>query len=167
MIKSIFLFFLKKIVSFLKPLLRFAAEEADLALYYPRLAIGQHPLILKDNDNIVKNNIPKSVYFNTRSGKITVGTNTVFGEHVMVLTGKHNFISDIKSEEELHVVPESGRDIEIGNNCYIGSGAIIIGPVRIGDYAVVGAGAVVTNDVMPQTLVGGVPAKKIKDLKSN
>jgi acetyltransferase-like isoleucine patch superfamily enzyme len=166
MLKSIFLKIIKKTVRLLKPLLRFAAEEADLALFYPRLAIGQHPLVFKDNENIVKNNIPKSVYFNTRSGKITVGSNTVFGEYVMVLTGKHNFISDIKSEEELHQVPEDGRDIEIGNNCYIGSGAIIIGPVRIGDYAVIGAGAVVTKDVMSGILVGGIPAAKIKDLKS-
>ena len=144
-----------------------AAEEADVALFYPRVPNGQHPLIFKDEEAVLKNNIPKSVYFNTRSGKVSVGANTVFGEYVMVLTGKHNFISDIKSEEELHHVPEEGRDIEIGNNCYIGSGATIIGPVKIGDYAVIGAGAVVTKDIMPATLVGGVPAIKIKDLKLN
>jgi acetyltransferase-like isoleucine patch superfamily enzyme len=166
MLKSIFLKIIKKTARVLKPLLRIAAEEADLVLFYPRLAIGQHPLVFKDNENILKNNIPKSVYFNTRSGKITVGSNTVFGEYVMVLTGKHNFISDIKSEEELHQVPEDGRDIEIGDNCYIGSGAIIIGPVRIGDFAVIGAGAVVTKDVISGTLVVGIPAAKIKDLKS-
>ena len=166
MLKFLVLKIFKKTVRFLKPLLRIVAEEADLALFYPRLAMGQHPLVFKDNENVLKNNIPKSVYFNTRSGKITIGSNTVFGEYVMLLTGKHNFISDIKSEEELHQVPEDGRDIEIGDNCYIGSGAIIIGPVRIGDYAVIGAGAVVTKDVMSGTLVGGVPATKIKDLNS-
>ena len=144
-----------------------AADEADVALFYPRIPNGQHPLIFKDIEAVLKNNIPKSVYFNTRSGMISVGANTVFGEYVMVLTGKHNFISDIKSDEELHHVPEDGRDIEIGDNCYIGSGAIIIGPVKIGDYAVIGAGSVVTKDIMPATLVGGVPAKKIKNLESN
>lgn len=164
MIKALFLKLLKNTLRIIKPLLRIAAEEADLALLYPRLANGQHPLIFKDQENIIKHNIPKSVYFNTRSGKITVGSNTVFGEYVMVLTGKHNFISNVKSKEDLHQVPESGRDIEIGDNCYIGSGSIIIGPVKIGNYAVIGAGAVVTKDVMSRTLVGGVPASKIKDL---
>jgi acetyltransferase-like isoleucine patch superfamily enzyme len=83
----------------------------------------------------------------------------------MILTGKHNFVSDIESAEELHLVPNSGREIEIGNNCYIGSGAIIIGPVKIGNYSVVGAGAVVTKDIQAYTLVSGVPAKEIKKMK--
>ena len=167
MLKFIFIKFLRKIARILTPVVRIVAEEADLALFFPRLPNGQNPLIFKDREDVVKHLIPKSVYFNTRSGKITVGSNTCFGEYVMVLTGKHNFISNIQSIEDLHKVPENGRDIEIGNNCYIGSGAIIIGPVKIGDYAVVGAGAVVTKDVMSATLVGGIPASKIKNLKSN
>ena len=167
MLKFIFIKLLRKIAKFFRPVIRIVAEEADLALFSPRLPNGQNPLIFKDREDVVKHLIPKSVYFNTRSGKITVGSNTCFGEYVMVLTGKHNFISNIQSIEDLHKVPENGRDIEIGNNCYIGSGAIIIGPVKIGDYAVVGAGAVVTKDVMSATLVGGIPASKIKNLKLN
>jgi acetyltransferase-like isoleucine patch superfamily enzyme len=46
-------------------------------------------------------------------------------------------------------------------NCFIGSGAIINGNVRIGPNSIVGAGAVVTKDVPPDTIVAGVPAKKI------
>lgn len=70
------------------------------------------------------------------------------------------------NESELHKVPEEGREIVIGRNCYIWNGAIIIGKVSIGDYAVIGAGAVVTKDVPSKTLFGGVPAQKIKDLKN-
>lgn len=51
----------------------------------------------------------------------------------------------------------------IGNDVWIGSNAIILQGVKIGDGAVVAAGAVVTKDVEPFTVVGGVPAKKIKD----
>lgn len=53
-------------------------------------------------------------------------------------------------------------DVEIGNDVWIGYGAMIAGPVRIGDGAVVAGGAVVTKDVPPYAIVGGVPAKVIR-----
>jgi serine O-acetyltransferase len=49
----------------------------------------------------------------------------------------------------------------IGNNVYIGAGAIIIGEITIGDNAVIGAGAVVIKDVESYEVCAGVPAKKI------
>ena len=52
--------------------------------------------------------------------------------------------------------------IEVGNDVYIGYGATVIGPCRIGDGAVIAAGAVVTRDVSPYAIVGGVPASLIK-----
>jgi len=56
------------------------------------------------------------------------------------------------------------KPIRIGNGCWIGAGATIIAGVTIGDGAVVAAGAVVTEDVAPRTLVGGVPARFIKNV---
>lgn len=50
----------------------------------------------------------------------------------------------------------------VGNDVWIGSNAIVMGGVKIGDGAVVAAGAVVTKDVPPYAIVGGVPAKLIK-----
>lgn len=50
----------------------------------------------------------------------------------------------------------------IGNDCWIGENAFIVGGIKIGDGAVVLAGAVVTKDVPPYAIVGGVPAKLIK-----
>ena len=66
----------------------------------------------------------------------------------------------------LRCVSERKRDVEtkpvkIGKHTFIGSDAIILPGVTIGDHCVVGAGAVVTKNVPPKTVVAGVPAKKI------
>lgn len=53
-------------------------------------------------------------------------------------------------------------DIVIGNDVWIGYEAIILSGVNIGDGAIIGARAVVTKDVPPYTVVGGIPAKEIK-----
>jgi acetyltransferase-like isoleucine patch superfamily enzyme len=128
-------------------------------------ATGQHPLIVGDSPELARQRIPRSVHFNTRSGRIVVGPDTVFGEDVRLLTGKHANVREARElGVPLHHVPETGRDIVIGRGCYIGSGAIIIGPLTIGDYAVVGAGAVVTRDVAAASFVAGVPARLIERL---
>ena len=53
-------------------------------------------------------------------------------------------------------------DIEIGNDVWIGYDSIIMSGVKIGDGAIIGTRAIVTNDVPPYTIVGGIPAKAIK-----
>lgn len=126
---------------------------------------GQHPLVIEDSPEASRRHIPQSVRFNTRSGAITVGAGTVFGEDVHVLTGKHFSIAEAEATGlPLHHVPSHGRGIAIGRGCYIGSGAIVIGPVRVGDYAVIGAGAVVTHNVPDRTFVAGVPARIVRRL---
>lgn len=57
---------------------------------------------------------------------------------------------------------ELKEPVVIGNDCWIGQRALIVGGVTIGDGAVVLAGAVVTKDVPPYAIVGGVPAKIIR-----
>ena len=64
--------------------------------------------------------------------------------------------------DEQPLLENSNYSIEVGNDVYIGYGATIIGPCRIGDGAVIAAGAVVTRDVPPYAIVGGVPAKMIR-----
>lgn len=54
------------------------------------------------------------------------------------------------------------RKVRVGNDVWIGSRAMILGGVTVGDGAVVGAGAVVTKDVPAYAIVAGVPAKVIK-----
>ena len=53
-------------------------------------------------------------------------------------------------------------DIVVGNDVWIGYEAVILAGVTIGDGAIIGARAVVTKDVLPYTIVGGVPAKPIR-----
>ena len=52
---------------------------------------------------------------------------------------------------------------QIGNNCFIGSGAKIIGDIKIGNNVAIGAGAVVIKDIEDNVTVGGVPAKIISN----
>ncbi|MCU4742808.1 acyltransferase [Natronoglomus mannanivorans] len=54
--------------------------------------------------------------------------------------------------------------IIVNEDAWIGADATILGGTTIGEQAIVGAGAVVTEDVPPRTVVGGVPAKKLKEV---
>jgi len=87
--------------------------------------------------------------------KITIGDGVFIAEGVLIRDSDgHEIISD-----ELH---DSKMPITIGNHVWIGSRATILKGVNIGDGAIIAAGAVVTEDVPPKTLVGGVPAKVIR-----
>lgn len=63
------------------------------------------------------------------------------------------------AKEELF---KQGLTVTVGNDVWIGSRAIVLGGIRIGDGAVIGAGAVVTRDVKPYSIVAGTPAKVIR-----
>jgi maltose O-acetyltransferase len=60
---------------------------------------------------------------------------------------------------------ETAKAITVEDGVWIGGGAIILPGVTIGHYAVVGAGAVVTKNVQPYAVVGGNPAKFIKEIE--
>lgn len=103
--------------------------------------------------------------FNVASGRITVGADTVFSNDCQVLTGVHRFHAGFRAglhdPPPFDEVPTDGRDIEIGRGCFLGAGAIVIGPCVIGDNVIVGAGAVVTGGAPSGTFVAGVPARVI------
>lgn len=88
-------------------------------------------------------------------GGIIIGDNTLIGHNVVLATLNHGFLP----EDRGTVYP---APIVIGKNVWIGSSSTILQGVTIGDNAVVAAGSVVTQDVDPDTIVGGVPAKFIK-----
>ena len=90
-------------------------------------------------------------------GGIKVGHDTNISSHAKLITGSHDISSpDFKAD----FLP-----IHIGHHCWIGTGAIVLQGVKIGDGAVVAAGAAVTKDVEPWTVVGGIPARKIGERK--
>lgn len=97
--------------------------------------------------------------FNLQSGTIEVREHAIFGHDVGLLTGTHHHHET--GPARVHGVPPEGRDIVIGTGAWIGSRATVLGPCVVGEHAVVAAGAVVTGDVEPYAIVGGVPAKVI------
>ncbi len=92
---------------------------------------------------------------------ISIGNHCTLSVNVMLNThdgGTWLFTDEIPSLQ--HFGP-----IEILDNCFIGARAIVMPGVRIGPNSIVGAGAVVTKDVPPSTIVAGCPARKVSDLQ--
>lgn len=106
--------------------------------------------------------IGKNVFINSGchfqdQGGITIGEGSMIGHNVVLATINHDL--EPKNDRKNHYAP-----IRIGNHVWIGSNAVVLPGVSIGDWAVVAAGAVVTKNVLPYTVVGGVPAKVIKTI---
>lgn len=94
--------------------------------------------------------------------KITIRKNALIAGNVFVTSENHGM--DIKSKVPYGKQPLTNKPVEIGENTWIGEKVTILPGVKIGDWAVVSAGAVVTKDVPSYSVVGGVPAKVIKYL---
>ena len=108
-----------------------------------RVSLGEH------------NVINFGCLFDGRKFNITTGSNVSIGPEATILTLGH--------DPQCHEFSDKGGDVVIGDRAWIGYRALIMPGVTIGEGAVVAAGAVVTKDVEPFTIVGGVPAKKIGD----
>ena len=89
------------------------------------------------------------------SNEISIGENCAISHRVI--------IRDSNNHKIKRPGYEVSAPIKIGNNVWIGMGAMVLSGVTIGDGAVIAAGAVVNKDVPPNTLVGGVPAKVIRE----
>lgn len=92
---------------------------------------------------------------------VRIGNHCTIAPHVAFVT--HDGGTWVLTEE-LPSLQKFGT-IEILDNCFIGIHTVIMGNVRIGPNSIVAAGAVVTKDVPPNTVVGGCPAKKICSLE--
>lgn len=105
----------------------------------------------------------KNVFINSGcrfqdQGGIYIGDNVLIGHNVVLATLNH----DENPSRRANLI---AKPIKIGDNVWIGSNATILPGVTIEDGAIIGAGAVVTRDVLKNTIVGGVPAKYIRDVK--
>ncbi|MCR4808827.1 MAG: acyltransferase [Prevotella sp.] len=95
---------------------------------------------------------------NTVIGPVTIGSHVNLAQGVVVTALNHNF-----SDKSLRIDQQgiSTRPVVISDDVWVGANAVILPGVTIGTHAVVAAGAVVTKDVPPHTVVAGVPAKVI------
>jgi len=88
-------------------------------------------------------------------GGIEIGDGSLIGHNVVLATINHDLYPS--GCRKNHYAP-----IKIGAHVWIGSNATVLPGVTVGDWAVIAAGAVVTRDVPPLAVVGGVPAKILK-----
>jgi maltose O-acetyltransferase len=87
---------------------------------------------------------------------IRIGSHVLFGPNVQIYTATHP-VGALERRTGL----EYARPVTIGDDCWIGGGAILSPGVTIGDRCLVGAGAVVTKDVPSDTIVAGNPARPV------
>ena len=96
-------------------------------------------------------------------GTIQIGDSCLIGPNVVMRTAGHRFDNPrIPIRQQGHIA----LDINIGNDVWIGAGAIVLGGVSIVIGAVIGAGAVVTKDIASMDVAVGIPARMIRSRKN-
>jgi acetyltransferase-like isoleucine patch superfamily enzyme len=107
--------------------------------------------------------ISQNCYFQVR-GNIRIGNNVIFGPGAMVFSETHR--TD-RVDSFINEQGEIRQDVIIEDGAWIGAGAIILGGVKIGANSIVAAGTVVSRNVAPYEVVGGVPAVRMFKRKEN
>lgn len=110
------------------------------------------------NDIEIGNNSGIGVNCEIR-GPLKIGNDVMMGPEVKIITNSHVFSS---VEKPMRLQGNVKRGIEIGDDVWIGARVIILPGVKVGSGSILAAGAVVTKDVPPFAIVGGVPAKILK-----
>ncbi len=115
-----------------------------------------NPSLVSVGDNVYLGDGVQLYAWNER---IIIGSNVLVAAGVRMITRKHGFadIDRPMSDQGYNNAP-----INIEDDVWIGFQAVILPGVTIGRGAIVGAGAVVTRDVLPYTIVGGVPARPLR-----
>lgn len=103
--------------------------------------------------------IGKNCFFDLR-GKINIEENVVISMRCSFVTH-----IDLNKSALSQIYPADIEDIRISNDCYLGTNATVLKGVIIGENSIIGANALVIKNVASYTIVGGVPASKIKCLK--
>ncbi|MDR9765630.1 DapH/DapD/GlmU-related protein [Shewanella baltica] len=104
--------------------------------------------------------VGKGTFILAENSKVTIGNNVLIAPGVKINSRNHIYSNPlVLINQQGHL----GKDIIIEDDVWIASNAIILAGVKVGKGAVVAAGAVVTNNIKPYTIVGGIPAKYIGD----
>jgi acetyltransferase-like isoleucine patch superfamily enzyme len=152
------------------------AEVGNYVSVFKRLLLKNEGHITIGDFTKIWSKIERTKIFIQKGARLTIGQNTfINGAFISVETlvqiGNHVDIApyvmilDSQLPASLGTNSQKPASIIIGDHSWIATGAIIIRGVKIGEGAVVAAGSVVTKDVPPFTLVGGNPAKFIRNLR--
>jgi acetyltransferase-like isoleucine patch superfamily enzyme len=90
---------------------------------------------------------------------VRIGRECIVADRVMLIDFDHGVV---EVERPIRLQGIYKRDVEVGNNCWIGYGACILRGATVGDNCVVGTSTVVTKDVPSNAVVGGVPARLLR-----
>ena len=134
---------------------------------YRRFSLGRHSVI--ESFTCINNAVGDVVIgdhtriglHNTVIGPVTIGSHVNIAQGVTVTALNHNFDKPGIRIDQQGITT---RQVTIGNDVWIGAGAVILPGVTIGNHCVVAAGAVVTTDVPDDTLVAGIPAKTVRKI---
>ena len=90
---------------------------------------------------------------------IIVGDRVMFGPNVMIATANHPIVPELRARGLQY-----NRSVKIGNNAWIGAGAILVPGVSIGENSVIGAGSVVTRDIPANVVAVGNPCRVLHEI---
>jgi acetyltransferase-like isoleucine patch superfamily enzyme len=96
-------------------------------------------------------------------GKVIIGNDVIIGPGVSVFSENHNFDNP---DLPVSVQGETRKGVVINDGVWIGTRAVILDGVTVGMNSIIAAGSIVNKDVPPYSIVGGVPAKVIRNRKS-
>jgi acetyltransferase-like isoleucine patch superfamily enzyme len=90
---------------------------------------------------------------------VRIGEQCVIADRAMFIDFDHGVV---EAERPIRKQGIYKRDVEVGNNVWVGYGACILRGVRVGDNAIVGTNSVVTRDVPANAVIGGIPARILR-----
>lgn len=136
---------------------------SELAACFPdRLVLGEGSYVAAfaylTGDVQIGQDSTINVYAVVR-GTISIGNGVRIGAHTSILGFNHS----MDPSAPVYKQPTTTKGITIGDDVWIGSNTVILDGVTVGDHSVIGAGAVVTKDVAPWSVMGGNPARRIRD----
>lgn len=106
--------------------------------------------------------IGQGVYFDAHPDAIEIGNDVIIAPNVTILAHKRD-LRGYKRGMKYREVPHVVKPVKLCDNCLIGLGALIMPGVTVGEGGCVAAGAVVSKDVPPHTVVAGAPASPIRE----